>query len=96
MWQYNSSTGRFRNFKCYGVGLIKCIDKYKNLKLSNIKIIKDAYKIERSMQILWKARSNSQSIWWFNRYKNFKNEKLTIKKIKINSKIKNIINNIFA
>ena len=79
------------------VGLIKCIDKYKNLKLSNIKIIKDAYKIEREVCKYyggWQDQIVSQYGGLID-IKISKNEKLTIKKIKINSKIKNIINNNF-
>ncbi len=79
------------------VGLINCINKYKNLKLSAFQIIKDAYKIERQICKYyggWQDQIVSQYGSLID-IKITKKEKVIVKKIKINSKIKNIIKNNF-
>ena len=76
------------------IGLINCINKFKNLKLSPIKIIKDAYKIERKICKFyggWQDQIISQ-IGGFTKIEISKKEKIQIKKIKINRKIEKIIN----
>ena len=79
------------------IGLINCIKKSKNLKLSNKKIVEDAYKIERKICGLhggWQDQIVSQ-------YGNFleikisKKGKINVRKIKLQEKIENIINKNF-
>ena len=79
------------------IGLINCIKKYKNLNLSNKKIVEDAYKIERKICGLhggWQDQIVSQ-------YGNFleikisKKEKINVRKIGLQKKIENIINKNF-
>ncbi len=79
------------------VGLINCINKYKNLKLSHNQIINDAYRIERKICKIhggWQDQIVSE-IGGFLNIKISKKEKLRIDKIKINKKIDNIIKNNF-
>ena len=73
------------------VGLINCIKKYKKLKLTNREIINDAYKIERKICKIhggWQDQIVSQFGGYLD-IKISKNEKIKIKKIKINKKRKN-------
>ncbi len=79
------------------VGLINCLNKYKNLKLTKIQIVKDAYKIERKICKLnggWQDQIVSQ-------YGGIlditisKTEEIKIKKIKLQSNIKKIVKNNF-
>ena len=77
------------------VGLINCINKYKNLKLSNKRIVEDAYKIERKICKQhggWQDQIVSQygSILDI---KISKKEKIDVRKIKVSDKIENIIKN---
>ena len=79
------------------VGLINCIKKYKKLKLTNREIINDAYKIERKICKIyggWQDQIVSQLGGYLD-IKISKNEKIRIKKIKINKKINQIVNNNF-
>ena len=79
------------------VGLINCIKKYKKLKLTNREIINDAYKIERKICKIhggWQDQIVSQFGGYLD-IKISKNEKIRIKKIKINKKINQIVNNNF-
>ena len=79
------------------VGLINCIKKYKKLKLTNREIINDAYKIERKICKIyggWQDQIVSQLGGYLD-IKISKNEKIRIKKIKINKKINEIVNNNF-
>ena len=79
------------------VGLINCIKKYKKLKLTNQEIINDAYKIERKICKIyggWQDQIVSQLGGYLD-IKISKNEKIRIKKIKINKKINEIVNNNF-
>jgi D-glycero-alpha-D-manno-heptose-7-phosphate kinase len=79
------------------VGLINCINKYKNLKLSQKKIINDAYIIERKICKIhggWQDQIVSEMGGFLN-IKISKKEKLRINKIKINRKINEIVNNNF-
>lgn len=79
------------------VGLINCIKKYKNLKLSNKRIVEDAYKIERKICKLhggWQDQIVSQ-YGSFLDIKISKKGKINIKKIKINNNMENIIKNNF-
>lgn len=79
------------------VGLINCINKFKNLKLNQNQIIKDAYKIERKICKIhggWQDQIVSE-IGGFLNIKISKEEKLTINKIKIKKKVSNIIKNNF-
>jgi len=79
------------------IGLINCIKKYKNLKLSKKKIVEDAYKIERRICGFhggWQDQIVSQ-------YGNFleikisEKETINIRKIGLQKKIENIINKNF-
>lgn len=75
------------------IGLINCIKKYKNIKISNEKIIRDAYKIERKICKMhggWQDQIVSQYGGLLD-IKISKNEKIKIKKIKINDAIENIV-----
>ncbi len=75
------------------VGLINCINKYKNLKLSNKKIYKYAYIIEREICNYhggWQDQIVSQ-YGGFVEIKINKNEKIIVKKFKKNIKLNNII-----
>ena len=79
------------------VGLINCIKKYKKLKLTNREIINDAYKIERKICKIhggWQDQIVSQFGGYLD-IKISKNEKIKIKKIKINKKINQIVKNNF-
>lgn len=79
------------------VGLINCINKFKNLKLTHNQIIKDAYRIERKICKIhggWQDQIVSE-IGGFLNIKISKKEKLTINKIKIKKKVGNIIKNNF-
>lgn len=79
------------------VGLINCIKKYKNLNLSNKKIVADAYKIERKVcKILggWQDQIVSQYGGVLN-IKISRKEKISVKKISPNKKIINLIKNNF-
>ena len=80
------------------VGLINCIKKYKKLKLTNREIINDAYKIERKICKIhggWQDQIVSQFGGYLD-IKISKNEKIKIKKIKINKKINQIVKIIFC
>ena len=75
------------------IGLINCIKKYKNLKLSDKKIVEDAYKIERKICKQyggWQDQIVSQYGGILD-IKISKKEKINIKKIKISHKIKSVI-----
>ena len=73
------------------VGLINCINKFKNLRLTSLQIIKDAFKIERKICNFyggWQDQIISQ-IGGFAKIKITKKEKLIINKVNINDKIEN-------
>ena len=75
------------------IGLINCIKKYKNLKLSDKKIVEDAYKIERKIckQLGgWQDQIVSQYGGILD-IKISKKEKINVKKIKISNKIESVI-----
>ncbi len=75
------------------IGLINCIRKYKNLKLSNKKIVEDAYKIERKICKQhggWQDQIVSQYGGILD-IKISKKEKINIRKINISKKIKKTI-----
>ena len=77
------------------VGLINCIKKYKNLKLSNTDIIKHAYMIERKICEFyggWQDQIISQ-LGGYIKIKISRNEKFKLEKIKINKNIKKVIEN---
>ncbi|MDC1151436.1 hypothetical protein OAS95_02565 [Pelagibacteraceae bacterium] len=77
------------------VGLINCINKYKKLNLSDIQIIKDAFKIERKICKLyggWQDQIISQ-IGGFIKISISRKEKIKIEKLKIKKKIINAIQN---
>jgi len=79
------------------VGLINCINNYKKLGLSDQQIVKDAYKIERKICKVhggWQDQIVSQYGGLLD-IKISKNEKLNIKKIKIEKNIENVIKNNF-
>ena len=79
------------------VGLINCIKKYKKLKLSSKKIVEDAYKIERKICKIhggWQDQIVSQYGGILD-IKISKKEKINVKKIVINKKIKRLIKNNF-
>ncbi len=79
------------------IGLINCINKFKNLKLSKIKIIKDAFKIERKICKFyggWQDQIISQ-IGGFTKIKITKKEKIFLSKIKINRQIEKMISEKF-
>tara|TARA_B100001057_G_C22867165_1_gene957061 strand:+ start:2365 stop:3330 length:966 start_codon:yes stop_codon:yes gene_type:complete len=75
------------------VGLINCINKFKNLRLTSLQIIKDAFKIERKICNFyggWQDQIISQ-IGGFAKIKITKKEKLIINKVNINDKIEKIV-----
>ena len=79
------------------VGLINCINNYKGLGLSDQQIVKDAYKIERKICKAhggWQDQIISQYGGLLD-IKISKNEKLNIKRIKIEKNIENVIKNNF-
>ena len=79
------------------VGLINCIKKYKNLNLSDKKIVEDAYKIERKICKIhggWQDQIVSQYGGALN-ISISKKEKIKIRKIPLTSKFEKIIKNNF-
>tara|TARA_B100001123_G_C15313648_1_gene1025319 strand:+ start:962 stop:1933 length:972 start_codon:yes stop_codon:yes gene_type:complete len=79
------------------IGLINCINYYKNLKLSNNQIVKDAYSIERKICKIhggWQDQIVSQ-YGGFLDIKISKKEKLDVNKIKITKSLEKIVNDNF-
>jgi len=79
------------------IGLINCINYYKNLKLSNNQIVKDAYNIERKICKIhggWQDQIVSQ-YGGFLDIKISKKEKLDVNKIKITKSLEKIVNDNF-
>lgn len=79
------------------IGLINCINSYKELGLSDQQIVKDAYKIERKICKAhggWQDQIISQYGGLLD-IKISKNEKLNIKRIKIEKNVENVIKNNF-
>ena len=79
------------------IGLINCIVKFKNLKISSKKIVQDAFVIERKICKIyggWQDQIISQYGGLVD-IKISKKEKLMIKKLKINKNIENVIKNNF-
>jgi D-glycero-alpha-D-manno-heptose-7-phosphate kinase len=79
------------------IGLINCINSYKGLGLSDQEIVRDAYKIERKICKAhggWQDQIISQYGGLLD-IKISKNEKLNIKRIKIEKNIENVIKNNF-
>jgi len=79
------------------VGLINCIKKYKKLKLSNKRIVEDAYKIERKICKIhggWQDQIVSQYGGILD-IKISKKEKINVKKIPITKKTNRLIRNNF-
>ena len=77
------------------VGLINCIKKFKNLKISEKQIIKDAYKIERKIcgqHGGWQDQTISQ-LGGLVKLNVSKKEIISYKKIKISKKMKDLIKN---
>lgn len=77
------------------IGLIKCILEFKKIKMPNIQIIKDAYKIERKIcgyKGGWQDQVISQ-VGGFLKLEISRKEKIFYKKIKISKKIEKIVNN---
>ncbi len=77
------------------IGLINCIKKFKNLKISEKQIIKDAYKIEREIcgnQGGWQDQTISQ-IGGLVKLNVSKEAKISYKKLKITNKMKSLVSN---
>ena len=77
------------------IGLINCIKKFKNLKISEKQIIKDAYKIEREIcgnQGGWQDQTISQ-IGGLVKLNISKEAKISYKKLKVTNKMKSLVRN---
>ena len=77
------------------IGLINCIKKFKNLKISEKQIIKDAYKIEREIcgnHGGWQDQTISQ-IGGLVKLNVSKEAKISYKKLKITNKMKSLVSN---